>query len=363
MATPVPGRDLVIARLDTGEILRVFTRLPEVQTAFPTDTLLAASRITDVPFDSPIIGAPMIYPADVGTDTTRIFVGDADGTLWRIDVSDPNPTNWTGAMYLDAYNQTVDTSATAWSDGEPFGVPPTLSLNGAGQLVIDAATTTTDTFDTNGIYFVYSITEAVDPASSAYHAVVNWYLGPPTPPSTTTTFPDPTLALPPSFLAGERVSGPMTVFNGELFFATFAAGVPTPSGTCNQGNGRIFGVDYQVAYAAASPGSGGNPLMTPLGPPPPSVVAYVVPTGLGGVVIPGVSIRATPACASQGTGGVNPLGGGSYNSIGASTPASFSLFAQLGQQNPTGPGANTLNIPLNTPIVPMRIDSWAGVFE
>lgn len=85
--------------------------------------------------------------------------------------------------------------------------------------------------------------------------------------------------------------------------------------------------------------------------------------GLAGVVIPGVSIRASPACASVGTGGVNPLGGGSYNSIGNSAPSSFSLFAQLGQQNPTGPGANTLNIGLNPPLIPMRIDSWAGVFE
>jgi hypothetical protein len=64
-----------------------------------------------------------------------------------------------------------------------------------------------------------------------------------------------------------------------------------------------------------------------------------------------------------GTGGVNPLGGGSYNSIGASSPSSFSLFAQLGQANPSGAGANTLNIGLNPPLIPMRIDSWAGVFE
>ena len=186
-ATPVPGRDLVIARLDTGEILRVFTRLPEVQLDFTSDTLLAAGRITDVPFDSPIVGTPIVYPSDVGTDTTKIFVGDADGTLWRIDVSDPLPANWTGGLYLDAYNTTVDTNTTAWSDGQPFGVAPTLSLNAAGQLVMNAATTTTDTFDQSGIYFIYSITEVLQATTPpALGAQVNWYIGSPLVPSSAT---------------------------------------------------------------------------------------------------------------------------------------------------------------------------------
>jgi len=361
--TPVPGRDLVIARLDTGEILRVFTRLPEVQT-FTGDTLLAAGRITDVPFDSPIIGTPIVYPADVGTDTTKIFVGDADGTLWRIDVSDPLPANWTGGLYLDAYNTTVDTNTTAWSDGEPFGVPPTLSLNAAGQLVMNAATTTTDSFDTSGIYFIYSITETVQAA--ALHAQVNWYIGSPLTPSTSTVVNKPV----PNLLTGERVSGPMTVFNGELFFATYAANATSSTSSCNQGLARVWGVDYQTAYPSEPAGDGGNPLLNDLPPnPPTNIVPFVVPSqstgnsALTGVVIPGVSIRATPACAAVGTGGVNPLGGGSYNSIGASSPSSFSLFAQLGQANPSGAGANTLNIGLNPPLIPMRIDSWAGVFE
>jgi hypothetical protein len=64
-----------------------------------------------------------------------------------------------------------------------------------------------------------------------------------------------------------------------------------------------------------------------------------------------------------GAGGVNPLGGGGYNSVGSYAPSTFSMFAQLGQSNPAGAGANTLNIALNPPLIPLRIDSWAGVFE
>jgi type IV pilus assembly protein PilY1 len=359
----VAGRDLMIVRLDTGEILRVFTRLGDVQNNFTGDTLLAASRITDVPFDSPIVGTPIIYPADVGTDTTKIFVGDADGTLWRIDVSDSNPANWTGGLYLDAYNQTVDTNATAWSDGQPFGVSPTLSVNAAGQLVMNAATTTTDQFDTSGIYMIYSLTEAVQGTlSPALRAQVNWYINSPLTNAASTS----TQMLYP----GERVSGPMTVFNGELFLATYAANTQSSTvSTCNNGTARIWGMDYQIADTANPPASGGKGLLNDLPPhPTTNIVQFVTPSaatggsGLAGVVIPGVSIRQSPACASASTG-VNPLGGGSYNSVGSFAPSTYSMFAQLGQANPSGLGANTLNISLNPPIMPLRIDSWAGIFE
>ena len=213
---PVAGRSLVIARIDTGEILRVFTRKQEVTNLYPTghDPQCRADHLGyNATFDSPIVGAPTIYPSQPGTDTTRIFVGDADGTLWRIDVSDPTPANWTGGLYLDAYNGTVDTnSTTSWSDGQPFGVPPTLSLDPAGNLVIDAATTTTDQFDTSGIYMIYSTTEMVQGTTSpALRANVNWFIASPLTPTGTS---------PMGLSPGERVSGPMTVFNGTFYFAT-----------------------------------------------------------------------------------------------------------------------------------------------
>ena len=47
----------------------------------------------------------------------------------------------------------------------------------------------------------------------------------------------------PAFLAGERVAGPMVVFDGKLYFATYA--VPPPSTvTCVSNLARIWGVDF-----------------------------------------------------------------------------------------------------------------------
>lgn len=108
---PVPGRAVSIVRLDTGEILRVFARYNtgSVYNDFPaTDQIVVAKRVTNVPLDSPMTGTPIVYPAEIGTDATKFFISDADGTIWRFDVSDPSPANWSGQLYLDLYNQTVD---------------------------------------------------------------------------------------------------------------------------------------------------------------------------------------------------------------------------------------------------------------
>ncbi len=83
---PVDGRSLAVVRVDTGEILRVFTRLVDVPA---TDTLRIANRIIDTPLDSPMTGTPIVYPSDVATDATKAFVSDADGTIWRFDLVKP----------------------------------------------------------------------------------------------------------------------------------------------------------------------------------------------------------------------------------------------------------------------------------
>ncbi len=227
---PVNGRSLAVVRVDTGEILQVFARKDDVAGFFPSDTLLAANRIRDTPLDSPMTGTPLVYPSDVGAAATKIFMADADGTIWKFDVSNPDPTKWTGELYLDLYNQTVDTNATSWNEGQPVQVNPTLALDQAGEIVLNVATGTTDTFDSSGINFVYSITEKLQGSPQKLRAFVNWYIGSPLTPPTTTSLPpspQPTLTS-PALLPGERVSGPMTVFDGKLYFATYAAAPARP---------------------------------------------------------------------------------------------------------------------------------------
>ncbi|HEY8041570.1 MAG TPA: hypothetical protein VIF15_17305, partial [Polyangiaceae bacterium] len=346
---PVVGRSVTIVRIDTGEILRVFARKAD----FPaTDTIYAHNRYTDTPLDSPMTGTPIVYPNDVGTDATKAYVGDADGTLWRFDLSNSDPSKWVGELYLDLYNTTVDTnSSTGWNDGQPFEVVPVLSLDTSGQVVLDVATGTIENFDAAGLEYVYSITEKVQGTPAKLRANVNWWMAPPT------------------FQAGERVSGPMTVFNGTLYFSTYAA-APAGTQSCTSGNARLWGRDFVTPDDPNDLSKGGLREMQPPPPNPPQTPppVFVQPSDydstLLGRVIPGVSIKATPACANLGTAGSDSYVAGATHAAPQNyASGGYSLFTQVGMKGTNGATTKTFETSVPTPVSPTLIDSWAAVLE
>ncbi len=344
----VIGRSVTIVRLDTGEILRTFTRLVDLPTS---DTLVVAKRVTDTPLDSPMTGTAVVFPSDVGTDATKAFVGDADGTLWRFDLSSSNPNDWVGELYLDLYNQQVDTSVTSWQDGQPLEVPLVTSLDPSGNLVINAATGSTETFDTTGVYYTYSITEEVQGTPAKLRAFVNWWLNP-----TTVTAQ-----------AGERVSGPMTVFDGVLYFATYAA-APIGTQACTSGHARIWGLDFIMPLDQSSQtpdlSKGGAERLNPL---PVLHPQYIQPdeadNTIRGVVIPGVSINGTPACAQTGSSTDSYVAGQTHQSPEGFTSGQYSVFSQLGATGTNGAATKQFSLNVPPPISPTMIDSWAAVLD
>jgi type IV pilus assembly protein PilY1 len=352
---PVLGRSVAIVRLDTGEILRVFA--PTVDYASYTgDTLVARNRITPTPLDSPMTGTPVVYPSDVGADATKFFVGDADGTMWRFDVSSPTPANWVGTVYLDFYNATADLSSTSWQDGQPFEVTPILSVDPLGEVVMNAATGTTETFDNNGTYFVYSVTEQVQGTGTlALGANVNWFLG-------ASSSPSP-------LRQGERVSGPMTVFNNTLYFSTYYAGSPA-SLSCTSGDARLWGLNFNTPYepsgtttpCTANPAScrenGGLFVLN-------STNGYIdVGATFPGRVVPGVAVQATPACGTFSTVQDSYVAGVTHQATTSFTAGQFSLVALVGGvPGAGGLNANPYSVSLPTPVTPTLINSWAAVLE
>jgi type IV pilus assembly protein PilY1 len=358
---PVPGRAVAVVRLDTGEILRVFMRKSDVTTPSPyvTDTLAQQSRVIDTPLDSPMTGTPAVYPGDVGSDATKVFIADADGTIWKFDLSSINPSSWTGEMFLDLYNPSVDARTSAWADGQPVMVPPVLSLNQDATLVLNVGTGTQDTFDANGLYYVYSISEKVYPLDSKLRAQVNWYLA--------SSVPSAQGAMG----LGERVSGPMTVFDGTFYFATYRA----PSGntpTCSGGDAFLWGLDFVTASDKTHPENGGIPRLNP--PPPASQpsppLGHFEPSAMtpalapAGAVIPGVTIQATAPCSQKGASGSDQyVGGATHQGFGSFSPPSFSLYAPVAAKGSGGAATSSINIALPTPLAPTVIDSWAAVIE
>jgi type IV pilus assembly protein PilY1 len=349
-ADPVDGRSVSIVRLDTGEVLRTFMRSADLPSTNPP---VDPTRVKDTPFDSPMTGTPIVFPVDVGADATKAFITDADGTLWRIDLSSPTPTDWKATLFLDLYNTTVDTNTTtSWQDGQPTSVDPVLSLDPGGRVVLNIATGTTDTFDNTGTYFVYSITEQA--SGSGLVANVNWFLGAGSSPS--------------ALRQGERVSGPMTVFNGTLFFATYFAG-SAASLSCTSGDARVWGMDFVTPFGGATCTANPDPCRGNGGVFSASIDAthgFIDPGATNpGRVIPGVAIQATPACGSFATRTDGYVAGVSHMTNSSYTPGSYALVMPMSsgggarQTTPTAPPT----VPLQTPLSPTLIDSWAAVLE
>jgi type IV pilus assembly protein PilY1 len=280
--SPVPGRGVTIVRLDTGEVLRHFGRKAQ-----DVPRKLQAKTI-DSPFDSPVIGTPVVYPNLIGATAQKVFIGDADGAVWRIDVSASDPNAWRATLFQDLISVDLPAPAKTFADSQPIRVPPVLSLDPSGGIVINVATGDQEnlTAGTEKNY-IYSIQEGRPSAVTAAKASVRWYK---------------------ELVGSERVTGPMTVFDRTLYFATYTPAVPTSGACANGGTPTLWGMDF-FNPSLSGPNQGGAPRWCQLGKVDALSGACLVgltqnenpaityPT-LAGAIIPGVTIRASQSCAS-----------------------------------------------------------------
>ena len=340
---PVVGRSLTVVRLDTGEVLRGFGRTADMPAA-----LVAANRVglVQTALDSPMTGVPVVYPDTTGAVAQKVFIGDADGTLWRFDVTDVDPQKWTGDLFLDAYNKTVDSVSTNWDDGQPFQTPPVVALDRVGSLVVAIATGDQETYTSTGKNWVYSISEKVAGAATKLSASVNWYL---------------------PYTNGERVSGPMTIFDSTLYFSTFAPG--SNGAVCSGGVAKMWGRDFTLPKDTTDLSLGGvprlQPPVNPTNPPPDSITPSAYDSSLAGKLIPGVSVNVTPACADTSGSATDQYVGSTHTTASNVTPGSYQLVAQVGGKNSSSNGASnaTFSVNLPSPRTVSVVDSWAAIVE
>ncbi len=349
---PVPGRNVTIVRADTGEILRVFGR--------PAQDIPARlnSVRTNAPFDSPIIGTPAVFPNAVGVTSTKIFVGDADGTLWRIDVSDPIPANWKVSLFQDLVSASLPTGPGA-AQSQPIQIPPVITQDPFGGIMVAAATGDQENIVASSTErnYLMSIQEqrAIDPTTPG-RALVKWYQ---------------------PFTAAARVTGPMTVFDRTLYFATYQPVVPVAGACTNGGSPLLWGVDYlSPKGGSATSAQGGEGRWCPIGSVNSSGECTVAQSSLPqnedpttaypslvGAIIPGVTIRASQSCASFSGSTTDPL-------ITGMSSTSFSLFFGATARGTGGaatgtPQAARPTTPLIRPLprTAANIDSWALVVD
>ncbi|MBW2529168.1 MAG: hypothetical protein JRI23_33640 [Deltaproteobacteria bacterium] len=337
-----PARTLTIVRLSDGMILARF-----IGRSTDDSTTLDASVLHDVKFDSPISGVPVAYPSQTGDLSDRIYVGDADGTLWRIDLSSPDPADWDAHLMFDGYPTAYGDGS---GDGQPIEVPPMVALDGVGNAVVLFATgdqenlEATSTMKTR-VWSITEIAEAYD-ANVPFKVEHNWLI---------------------PFTNGKRMTGPFALFDEVAYFSTYTP-LDTSSSTtvCTDGYGSIWGVDFVETE---------SPVVHTF--PYPEGQLAVDPTDLSkgfvdeeamaeGVVVFGVAVTQVPSCyQTDDLAGVSWEGSGSFSYISDTTPPSYQLVFHTGKGGGSTAAATTKS---ETRVLPplsemAKIHSWASIVE
>ncbi|HEU4579269.1 MAG TPA: hypothetical protein VFS67_13485 [Polyangiaceae bacterium] len=325
------ARSLTIVRLDTGEVLRTFR---------PTVTGFSAAVHTNVDIPAPITGQPKAFPEATGAVADRIFVGDRDGRLWRVDVSSKDPAQWSMQVFFDAFYD--DPS----SGPQPVVLAPVLSTDDEGQVTVAFATgdqQVTAAPDTM-VNRVISLTEKLN-TSNAFIANVNWVH---------------------SLGQGYRVTGPMEIFNKGLYYA--ASKPPSADGsTCNRGSAKVYGAHYIESEEDDDPLSG--PKKSPA-----NFKALEIASADPGMIF-GFNLQQDPTCKSTATNitGDESFGYGAVEMSRQVNPGKFFLNytisgvpATKGSDDSTQSVSNGLTdvkTELPSPHVPVSFQSWALIYE
>lgn len=199
-ATP-KGRALYFIDLITGTLIR---------------------KLDETTFPAPLNGAVSVFRGDTGTVASAAYTVDADGVLWRIDMSSLDPEDWNAEALHDLYH------GLGYADAEPSYYPPVLTIDPQGHVVILVGTGNIDVLDdATAKNRVVSITEKLGYDANGFvndlESRLNWEI---------------------DLEDGEQMTGALELFGGQVYFGTFKAGGGTPTDACPFGGSRIFGLRY-----------------------------------------------------------------------------------------------------------------------
>ncbi len=358
----VPSRSVTIVELGTGRVLKRFEGSTTALPTMPNDLADAGAlggaggsiRDASHPFDSPMTGTPVAFPNTPGVVASRAYVGDADGTMWRLDLSSSDPGNWAADIASDAYGELNEL------DGQPIQVPPILSVDkvtAAGNLgdpiVIYA------TGDQNG-FQIY--TAGMSNFVVAFKDIFA--------PAATPQFSAPHLYPPKLFSNGERVTGPLALFDNTLYFASYA---PALGGACGNGKPYVHGIDFLTGGNPQFPvdldGSGGPADASELTGVTSSTSALPPAS-----VIFGAQINRIPQCYPSATVTTDGWLAGNYATQNSASNSTYQLSFQtgstavggddlLGGAGQKGAQSNSFHQVLSAPKSIVTIHSWASISE
>lgn len=341
------AKSVTIVRLDSGEILRTFRADREAIPAalqasgFASEAIAfeARSGTANAPFDSPMTGRPVSFPSEVGAVADRVYLGDQDGTVWRIDVSSPNPADWGVELFFDAYSVDTDPPDIAALKGQPIETPPLLSIDVTGRMTVNFSTGDQEALSAKGIdNYVWSLTEGrntTDPSS--IEVGVNWYY---------------------RFEDGKRVVGPMVLMSSTLYFTTFVSDTAACGDAEENGTSEIYAVDFVRPRTPDAPADGPVYL---------GVNGEATPQQQPGLIT-GISLMHLPSCYESAETAANNAyfpGYATRPRPRGVAPGQFQLTFHTGKtaSNDGAGGINAGTVALPAPPSVSRIDSWAAVVD
>jgi type IV pilus assembly protein PilY1 len=324
------GRALYVVDVATGQVIQEFG--PEH-------------------FPSPLTGS-VVVDSRGATNASAAYFFDHDGILWRLSMLSTNPQNWKAAPIYDLFMDppvSSDSSLKEYELGRHPVFAPTLTRDRDGNLVILAGTGDVDSPRDPARNRVVSLTEKRGHETDGeIEAVIelNWRI---------------------DLSQNETVTGPLTVFQDAVYFASFEAGAGDP---CKLGISRLWGAHaYEPLDRAANP-----PAPTPhlvgkdAGPTDPYVLQEQYHTEAGLVL--GLTVKQQPICqsstrvynaATQQYVSTGPSGGGGFQLAAVMAGGSAGGHVRSGD---IGRGAVVEMNPRNVRVTnTTRVTSWASMFE
>jgi type IV pilus assembly protein PilY1 len=268
------------------------------------------------------------------------YTVDADGVLWRIDMSSPDPDDWEAEALHDLYY------AEAFDDAEPTYYPPALTINDAGEVVILVGTGNIDVLDdASAKNRVVSITEKLTFDANGFvsdlDGRLNWEI---------------------ELDAGEQMTGPIELFGGQVFFGSFKAGSGTAIDACPFGGSRIFGVHY-----LDDPLSPGDlvPLLVDVLNNPTTVLDSTDIPALENALLVGLQVGQLPVCTTTQSVDVTDPFDGTVSTLAmpyATSGREFQLMGHLSGSATTA-GGLTINLLEETITAPEGFTVVSGMAD
>jgi hypothetical protein len=231
-AADLAGRNFYVVRIDTGALLRT-VQTTQVNT-MGFSGVRQLYRYTNIM--NAIVGSPTAIDTDSNGFVNSVYVGDLDGRLYRMDMTQTNPSNWTlQAIYTDYLNYPIVTKPAVWTDPLEGGpVRPRIYFGTGGD---DSAPNDRD----------YSFVGLIDGGGNS--AIVEWYMGVPARLNQSVNYETGSLE------SGSKVWADPVIADQVVYFSTLRGSIEAVNPCTNLGEaGRLYA--RYLRYTSAIPVGG-----------------------------------------------------------------------------------------------------------